>query len=933
MLSSRHCPTLAGNLSAGRQIVADEHAAFTGRQPLLPHWNADYIEQMYILWKQDPESVAESWQMFFTGFEMGMCPRSCVAADRARSQSQVNMLIRAYRTRGHLVARSNPLAKPSIDCCPDLAPAVFGLSPTDMDQVFDTGGLAGVSRAALGEIIALLQDIYCGAIGVEFVHIQDRSRRLWLQQYMESTRNKASFDPLAKRAILSALIDADLLETFTHSRYPGHKRFSIEGGESLIPALHEIVELAPDLGVEEIVLAMAHRGRLNVLANILDLPYATIFSDFEGNFLPETVAGDGDVKYHRGYSSAHTNRHGRTVALSLTSNPSHLEAVYPVALGRTRAKQRQRGDTESRRKVVPVIIHGDAAFAGQGIVAETLNMSRLLGYCTGGTIHIIVNNQIGFTTPPGESRSTIYATDVAKLIEAPIFHVNGDDVEAVVFACQLALRYREEFGQDAVIDLLCYRRHGHNESDDPAFTQPGLYSNIKALQPVRRIYTSKLVSEGTLTQEDADRIADEFHARLSAAFQLVKETNPPLTIEPLEPQWAGLMAPYSAEPVATGVGHQALSEVARALTEMPDGFRLNPKIARQLEERRAVIANFGDVDWAFAEALAMGTLLREGVPVRLSGQDSVRGTFSQRHAAWIDSVTEYAFVPLNHISGDQAGFCAYNSPLSEASVLGFEYGYTLSEPRMLILWEAQFGDFANGAQVIIDQFLVSSQSKWQRTSGLVLLLPHGYEGQGPEHSNAYLERYLLACAENNIQVCNLTSPAQYFHALRRQMLRPFRRPLIIMAPKSLLRHKLAVSPLNGLIHGDFQPALDDPAPPVEAARLIFSSGKVFYDLVEERARQQTRDVALIRIEELYPFPAALIEQIVGRYSEARELVWAQEEPQNRGAWTYIEPRLRSSCPGLSLTYVGRPASASPATGSLSIHRREQRNLVAHALGI
>ncbi len=696
--------------------------------------NADYIEEMHARWKADPSSVDESWAYFFAGFELAMCPRDCVAAEQARDQSRVASLIYAYRDQGHLAAWTNPLADPPRSH-PALALGQFGFTGEDLDRVFDVGHLAGPPRMTLREIIEVLQETYCRTIGVEYLHIQDRTMRRWLQSEMEPIRNRPRFSPEKRREILKLLIEAERFETFTHARYPGQKRFSIEGAESVIPAIHELVELAPQLGVEEIVIGMSHRGRLNVLANILDMPYEAIFTDFEGNFLPESVAGDGDVKYHRGYSVVHRGRDGAEVRVSLAANPSHLEAVYPVVLGKARAKQRQREDTEERRKVLPFVIHGDAAFAGQGIVAETLNLSRLPGYRTGGTVHLVINNQIGFTTSPEEGRSTLYPTDVAKMIEAPIFHVNGDDPEAVVHVMELALRFRQRFARDVVVDLVCYRRHGHNEADEPAFTQPLLYRKIKDRPSIRVLYTRELLAQGVLSEAEAEALAAEMQERLQRAFQEVKEENPPISVEPIEEPWRPLMAPYDRRPVETGVSREVLLEVTRALTTIPPGFHLNPKIARQLSRRAEAVQAGAEVDWAFAEALAFGTLLREGTPVRLSGQDSIRGTFSQRHALWRDMDTQEEYMPLAHVHPGQARFCAYNSPLSEAAVLGFEYGYTLGEPEMLIIWEAQFGDFANGAQVIIDQFIVSSESKWQRTSGLVMLLPHGYEGPGPEHSN------------------------------------------------------------------------------------------------------------------------------------------------------------------------------------------------------
>jgi len=895
----------------------------------------EFLDDLYRRWKADPASVDGAWRYFFQGFELAMCPRDCVSAERAQKQSRVASLIYAYRDIGHLVADLDPLAPPP-GSHPLLELAAFGLDESDLDEVFDTGHLAGAPRrATLAEILAILRETYCRTVGVEYLHIQDPRIRRWLQAEMEPRRNRPRFPPELRLEILEHLTDAELFETFLGSRYPGHKRFSLEGAEALIPALHDgIVELAPELGVEEIVIGMAHRGRLNVLANILDKPYELILSEFEDVPLPDMYGGDGDVKYHRGFSSDHVSRSGRPLHISLAANPSHLEAVDPVVEGKARAKQRRRGDTERRRKVVPVLIHGDAAFAGQGLVAETLELSQLPGYRTGGTVHIVIDNRIGFTTRPEEARSTRYPTDVAKMVDAPIFHVNGDDPEAVVYVTQLALRFRQEFGRDAVVDIVCYRRHGHNEGDEPAFTQPVLYERIRQHPPVRVLYRRRLVEEGVLTPEEADRRAKEFRERLDAAHRTVKVACPLPDPEELAygGVWKGLDRPYRHDPVATGVARADLEAVGRALTTVPDGFRVNPKVARLLERRRRAVAGDAAVDWPLAELLAFGTLLLEGVPVRLSGQDSERGTFSQRHAAWYDVQTQERYVPLDHIREGQARFCVYNSMLSEAAVLGFDYGYSLVEPHMLVVWEAQFGDFANGAQVIFDQFIAAARAKWQRSSGLVMLLPHGYEGQGPEHSNAYLERYLAACAEDNIQVCHPTTAAQYFHLLRRQLKRPFRLPLVIMTPKGMLRSPKMASPIEELERGRFHEVLDDPAPPGAPERLVLCSGKVFWELAEERDRAGA-PAALVRVEQLYPFHEELLREVTGRYAGVREVVWAQEEPANRGAWSFMFPRLLELFPETPVRYAGRPPSASPATGSLRVHREEQAALVRDALGI
>jgi 2-oxoglutarate dehydrogenase E1 component len=914
--------------------VASEASTGTARPSLSVLASADYVDELHQLWQRDPSSVSEEWRLFFTGFDLAMCQRPCVAADRANDQSRVASLIFAYRNVGHLIAKVNPLEDaPSTH--PSLELETFSLTEEHLDQVFDTGHLGGPQRMPLREIIDFLRDTYCRSIGVEYLHIQNVHMRRWLQQEMEPIRNCPAFPPERRIAILKQLIDAELFETFTHSRYVGQKRFSLEGAESLIPALHQLLETASDTGVEEVVMGMAHRGRLNVLANILHRPYSMIFHEFEDNLAPDPVGGDGDVKYHRGYSSDYEASNGRTIHVSLTANPSHLEAVDPVVEGRVRAKQRYRGDTVHRRKVLPLLIHGDAAFAGQGLVAETFNLSQLKGYSTGGTVHIVVNNQIGFTTLPGEARSSRYPTDVAKYVEAPIFHVNGDDPEAVCFVVDLALRFRQTFNSDVVIDMLCYRKHGHNEGDEPAFTQPVMYQKIENHPPVRAIYQLRLEHDRVLSIDDSARLSDEFADRLYDAFKTVKIACPlpdALPDQPFSGVWTGLNQPYVFDPAETGVPEEVLEEVARALTTVPEGFHLNRKVGRRLPEQLETAKSGGSVDWAFAELLAFGSLLAEGLPVRLSGQDSIRGTFSQRHAAWFDTKNQEIYIPLNNIRDGQGRFCVYNSMLSEAAVLGFDYGYSLVEPNMLVLWEAQFGDFANGAQVIIDQFITAALDKWQRGSGIVMLLPHGYEGQGPEHSNAYLERYLTLCAEDNIQVCNLSTPAQYFHVLRRQLKRGFRRPLVIMAPKSMLRHKRAVSPLSDLVSGRFSEMLDDVTPPQGAARrLVLCSGKVYYDLLEGREEHGVNDVAIVRVEQFYPFNDALLRKLVKPYKGAEQVVWVQEETKNRGGWSFMLPQLLELFPYRKLRYVGREPSASPATGSARVHREQQARLVAEAL--
>jgi 2-oxoglutarate dehydrogenase E1 component len=896
--------------------------------------SSDYAEQMYEQWQRDPSSLSEEWRLFFAGFDLAARPTGAIASERAADQSKVASLIFAYRNLGHLIADLDPLGD-NLESHPLLELETFGLSDQQLDEIFDTGHLGGPRQASLREILALLRDTYCRTVGVEYLHIQDMALRRWLQQEMEPIRNRPTISHEKKHRILGQLIDAELFESFTQSRYQGQKRFSLEGAESLIPALHQFIETAAETGTEEVVMGMAHRGRLNVLANILRKPYTMIFNEFEDNIRPDPYGGDGDVKYHRGFSSDYRSASGAQIHISLTANPSHLEAVDPVVEGRTRAKQRRHGDTGKRTKVVPLLIHGDAAFAGQGLVAETFNLSQLKGYSTGGTVHVVVNNQIGFTTLPGEARSTRYPTDVAKAVEAPIFHVNGDDPEAVVHVTDLALRFRQKFNRDVVIDMVCYRRHGHNEGDEPAFTQPLMYQKIMNRPSTRAIYQLQLEAAHDITLDESEQLTNSLQGRLLEAFKSVKEAC--LLDENDGHAFSGIWAEFNHEHcfdcTETGVPYEELHKVTKALTTVPEGFALNRKVGRRLPAHLETVESRGSVDWALGELLAFGSLLVEGTPVRLSGQDSMRGTFSQRHAAWFDTKTQEIYIPLNNIEPDQARFCVYNSMLSEAAVLGFDYGYSLVEPNMLVIWEAQFGDFANGAQVIIDQFIAAAYDKWHRVSGLVMLLPHGYEGQGPEHSSAYLERYLMACAENNMQVCNLTTPAQLFHALRRQIIANFRRPLIIMAPKSLLRHKRAVSPIEDLIVGRFQEILDDPLAPENPRRLVLCSGKVYYDLEAGREEREIDDVAIVRVEQFYPFHTELFERVVTPYRGATEIVWAQEETSNRGGWSFMMPRLIALFPDRPVKYVGREPSASPATGSSNIHREQQAELVREALEV
>jgi 2-oxoglutarate dehydrogenase E1 component len=891
--------------------------------PFATRWNTGALETAYERWRTDPRSVDESWRLFFEGFELGR------GADgrQTRVQTDIVRLIDGYRDLGHFLAHLDPLSERK-SSYPLLELSEFGLSAADLDRPFDTHHFLGLSQGTLRELLAALRETYCRTIGVEYMHIQDTRIRHWLQERMEPRRNQPNFQRRRKIRILMNLHFAELFEKFLHTRYVGQKRFSLEGAETLIPLLDAAVEKAADLGVREIVFGMAHRGRLNVLANILGKPYQEIFAEFEENFLPGSVAGDGDVRYHLGFSCDRTTLGGHQLHLSLTPNPSHLEAVDPVVEGRVRAKEDLFGDTE-RQRGLPLLIHGDAAFAGQGLVAETLNLSQLSGFRTGGTIHVIINNQIGFTTSPNDARSSTYCTDVSKMIQVPIFHVNAEDPEAAVYVAELALEFRQTFHKDVVIDMFCYRRHGHNEGDEPSFTQPLMYAKIKDRPTLSEVYTERLILKGDFTADETEAIDKAFEEKLHAAQHETK-SGPQVAagMRGYAGRWQGFTTHYSAAEISTGVSVDRLQEIIEKTSHLPEGFSVHPKIVRQLEARREQMQRRQPIDWSLAEHLAFGSLLQDGVGIRLSGQDSGRGTFSQRHAALYDIHNGKRYLPLNVLASKQAEFSVYDSMLSEAAVLGFEFGYSLDQPNKLVLWEAQFGDFANGGQVVIDQFIVCSESKWQRSSGLVMLLPHGYEGQGPEHSSARLERFLQMCAEDNIQVANLSTPAQYFHILRRQMKRDFRKPLVLMTPKSLLRHKQAVSAIEEFTDDYFHDVLDDlQAEPSRIRRVLLCSGKVYYDLLERRGSDS--QAALIRVEQLYPYPEEQLQRALARYRQAKEWVWVQEESMNMGAWTFMEPRLRAM--GYSPRYVGRDSSASPATGSRAIHLREQKELVEAAL--
>src|SRR3954466_9990475 len=908
--------------------------------------NLDLLEQNYQRWQENPESLDPSWLAFFEGFELGDLQLRNGAAAAAGApvteagdqplQTRVEGLVYAYRTLGHTIARIDPLAekRPSN---PLLSLRELGFSEKDLDLVVSSKFFFDGRKMTLREMIALLESIYADSIGSEFQHIQNPRIRNWVRHRLESRPAKHAASRGAEIAVLRTLLEAETFETFLHTRYVGQKRFSLQGAEALMVILYSVLQRCPRHGVEEICMGMAHRGRLNVLANFLKKSLQVIFTEFSTNYIPDLVAGDGDVKSHLGYRTVRKLESGAEIEIRLAANPSHLEAASPVVEGTARARQRMRGDTETRRKVLPLLIHGDAAFAGQGIVAETLNMSQLHGYGTGGTVHVVVNNQIGFTTLPEDARSSMYATDIAKMIEAPIFHVNGDDPLAVVFVTELALDFRQEFGRDAVIDMYCYRRYGHNEGDEPSFTQPDLYAKIQKRPPVAQLFKKALIDAGKLSADEAASLEAEFEMRLELVLQEVKsiEAEEATDKARFQESTAVFQPHYTAECNPTAISPEMLKQVVDGLTRVPDDFEVIPKIKKNvLDRRREIYKAGGPYEWHYAEALAFGSLLLEGIPVRLSGQDSRRGTFSTRHAFIYDAKSGRPHMSLLHLAPDQARICIYNSLLSEAAVLGFDYGYSLDYPNMLCLWEAQFGDFANGAQVIIDQFIVPAESKWQRPSGIVLLLPHGYEGQGPEHSSARLERFLQACAEDNIQVCNLTTSAQYFHVLRRQIKRDFVKPLILMTPKSLLRLEAAGSRTEDFTTGKFREILAAPkaGPNDKIKRVILCSGKVYYDLLNYRDTNKVTDAAIIRVEQLYPLAESKLRSVLKPFTKASSIVWCQEEPKNMGAWTFIEPRLRALF-GRKILYAGRNASASPAVGSLAIHKREQAQLIADAFSL
>ncbi|MCP5145177.1 MAG: 2-oxoglutarate dehydrogenase E1 component [Gammaproteobacteria bacterium] len=928
------------------------------QQPSCLGGNAAFVEELYEQYLADPAAVDAQWREYFDRLQgtggtpdvphgpvqehfrqLAERPRATVGAGAAvpdvvsGKQVAVLQLINAYRFRGHRQANLDPLNQYERPVVDELDPAYHGLTEADMDVSFNTGSLAGPPTATLREILDIVRASYCGVIGAEYMHITETAEKRWIQQHIEGARGQLKFDAQRKRHILSQVIAATALEEYLHTKYVGQKRFSLEGGESTIAAVDQIIESAGVSGIKEVVIGMAHRGRLNLLVNIVGKHPSRLFEEFEGRGGVDSRSGD--VKYHLGYSSD-IQTPGGPVHVTLAFNPSHLEIINPVVEGSVRARQDRRHDLD-KNAVLPLLLHGDAAFAGQGVVMETLNLSQTRGYSTGGTVHVIINNQIGFTTSdPLDSRSTLYCTDVAKMVQAPIFHVNGDDPEAVVFVAQLAYEYRRTFKKDVVIDLICYRKHGHSEADEPAATQPVMYQHIRSHQSVRKIYGDKLVAEKVLQPGDAEKMNEEYVSALennvvvSRPYAEVTDTRFLINYDPYRNStWR--------ENVTTAISHTRIQRLAAKMVEYPESFALHRSVDRVIKDRIAMAAGERLTDWGFAETMAYACLVEEGFPVRISGQDSGRGTFFHRHAVLHDTSSGGTYLPLQNIAPNQANFLVINSTLSEEAVLGFEYGYSCAAPNTLVVWEAQFGDFANGAQVVIDQFIASCEEKWGRFCGMVMFLPHGYEGAGPEHSSARLERFLQLCAHDNMQVVMPTTPAQMFHMLRRQMLRPYRKPLVVMSPKSLLRHKLSTSPLSDIEKGSFCPVIDEIDDDIKAQRVkrvLMCSGKVYFDLLEARRSHEVTDTAIIRFEQLYPFPQDEAEAILRQYPNAKELVWVQEEPRNQGSWSFMLSRRHlAGClqAGQELLCVARPYSTSPAVGYMSLHLEQQRALVAEAL--
>lgn len=897
--------------------------------------NLSYLDAHYQSYKRDPQSVSREWQVFFQGFDIGLDRGTTPAAlasgeGEGPAAGRIVELIHRYRELGHLLACMDPLSACPTDH-PLLALNSFGFETGDLDRPFAAPPLGLAQPVALKEILSRLKETYCRSVGVEYMHLQDPDERFWLQKRMEPTRNTPDLTSDERLRLLQKLVQSAMFEQFFNKKYVAVTRFSLEGGDGVIPMLDVLVRHLAHLGAREVILGMAHRGRLNVQANILSKPVAEILAEFETCYDSSQLVGAGDVKYHNGYLGQVDVGTGVPLQVLLVNNPSHLETVNPVVEGIARARQEGGGGNPDRKAVVPVLLHGDAAFAGQGIVSETLNMSQLEGYGTGGTIHIVINNRIGYTTLPKDARSTRYSTDVAKMLMVPIFHVHGENPEALAHVIRMAAEYRYAFGKDVVVDVVCYRRFGHNEGDEPYFTQPLMYDRIKERPSAHTLYAEALMADGTVTAESVARMEREMTSRLEQAYHSVHGS------ECLFPQpryfelWQGYHGSYDHDPVKTAVPAERLLMLSRRLNTVPHGFHPHPKIKILLRRRLEAVEKGESIDWANAESLAFATLLAEGTPIRLSGQDSARGTFSQRHSVLFDRKDGHTFVPLKNLDGDNAAFNVYNSLLAEAGVMGFEYGYAVADPRTLTLWEAQFGDFANHAQGIVDLFIASGESKWQRLCGLVLLLPHGWEGLGPEHSSARLERFLQLCAEENMQVCDLSTPAQYFHLLRRQVRASYRKPLVLMTPKSLLRLPAAVSSLADLSEGGFQPVLDDPLSPGKVKKVLICSGKIFYQLMQRRVQLNSGSIAIVRLEQYYPFPEAVLKRVLEKYTGAETWAWVQEAPENMGAWQFVRPRLEALI-GEPLSYVGRNPSPSPATGFPNLYKQQQEAISTRAVG-
>lgn len=893
--------------------------------------NLAFLEEIYSKYKENPDSVDPSWKDAIAAFEAEIIRPSADTFPQKNvsipDDLRIYNLIEAYRCYGHLMAKINPISVSPIEEPPQLHLKSLGFSTQELELQFPTCGLMPAPTAPLNEIIATLKSIYSEKIGIEYMGLLNPQLEEWVQRHVEVNRFKVELPIEQRKMILQRLNRSELFESFIHTRYPGQKRFSLEGSETLIPMLEALVETGSQLGVEEFFIGMAHRGRLNVLSNILNKSHSEIFSEFEDNYIPNSFEGSGDVKYHKGYSAEVITPDNKKIRILLSPNPSHLESVDPVVEGQVRARQICLKDEERQERVIPILVHGDAALAGQGVVYETMQLYHLSGYSTGGTVHFVINNQIGFTATPAESRSTAYCTEIARAFDAPVFHVNAEDPEGCVYVTILAMEIRQKFHCDVFIDLNCYRKYGHNETDEPAFTQPLEYQLIRKKPPIRELYRDQLISQGVVEKHIAEALETDFTNSLHQAMQEGKANAVSVSSKPSKDN-------SKSEDIAicTAVPKATLQAIAQRMCTIPEGFNIHPKLQKLLQERLSMVQEdekAKPIDWGMAELLAYGTLLWEGIPVRLSGQDSQRGTFSHRHAIWMDQAIEQAYSPLSHLKADQGRFDVLNSPLSEFAVLGFEFGYSFAYPEALVIWEAQFGDFCNGAQVIIDQYISPAEQKWGQKLGLVLLLPHGYEGQGPEHSSGRMERFLSLCGENNLRVVNPSTPAQMFHLLRKQMLNPIRKPLIIFTPKGLLRHPACTNTLKDFVEKGFSEIIDDPTAGTEINKLIFCTGRIYYDLTAERIKDSIQGVAIVRIEQLYPLNIEALAAIIGKYNNVKEVLWVQEEPQNMGAWDFIHQPLQSLLPKtLDIKYVGRKRSASPAVGSHALHKKQHAELMA-----